>query len=124
MHREIPLPGWTRFGPPDHWIRSVGLAREDAVRHADLDQPIDREAAQLLSTPGQREALFKDFVAYQQRERDAAHASAQLDPRQRDALFTKFLPWRTGEGGHVPFPPPPESPPPAHLPRTPPPRPS
>jgi TRAP-type uncharacterized transport system substrate-binding protein len=93
----LPLPGWTRFGPADEWIRSAGLARQNAARYADLARAGGREAPPFLANPEQRDALFKDFVAYEQREREAVQASAQLDALQRDALFRDFVAYQQRE---------------------------
>jgi TRAP-type uncharacterized transport system substrate-binding protein len=78
------VSGWTRFPAAEQWLKKAGLIPEPDKATAQEQVPLD---------PKEREALFREFAAYQ-RTLKPEQAALHLDPTRREALFRDFAEYR------------------------------
>jgi hypothetical protein len=78
------VSGWTRFPAAEQWLKKAGLIPEPNQATAQEQVPLD---------PKEREALFREFAAYQ-RTLKPEQAALHLDPTRREALFLDFAEYR------------------------------
>src|SRR6202048_3969545 len=78
------VSGWTRFPAAEQWLKKAGLIPEPDKATAQEQVPLD---------PKEREALFREFAAYQ-RTLKPEQAALHLDPTRREALFLDFAEYR------------------------------
>ena len=78
------VSGWTRFPAAEQWLKKAGLIPEPDKATAQEQVPLD---------PKEREALFREFAAYQ-RTLKPEQAALHLDSTRREALFRDFAEYR------------------------------
>jgi TRAP-type uncharacterized transport system substrate-binding protein len=78
------VSGWTRFPAAEQWLKKAGLIPEPDKATAQEQVPLD---------PKEREALFREFAAYQ-RIPQPAQAALLLDATRREVLFRDFAEYR------------------------------
>jgi uncharacterized protein len=61
------VPDWTRFAPADAWLRrSIAATGGSGSLQRDFTAFLDQSGRTGVSTPGDRDALFQDFLRWQQ----------------------------------------------------------
>ena len=78
------VSGWTRFPAAEEWLKKAELTPGTATARSAESGSDSRQAtsqAQIPLDPEQRDALFREFAAYQRNP---------VDPKQREALFRDF----------------------------------
>lgn len=84
------VPGWTRLAAAEQWIKGAGSDDGQQPHASPRHAAVTQEGVAALTVQG-RDALFKEFVAYQKQQlQHRANLTGPLDPQQREALFRAF----------------------------------
>jgi TRAP-type uncharacterized transport system substrate-binding protein len=94
----ISVPGWTRFAPAEEMIRKVERSNEAPTVKSARASASSNEVARF---PGDLDALFTEFLAFQQRHAATANGDGSFDLTKLNALFSEFMEYHEREADEV-----------------------